>query len=287
MKSGSMWPSSTQQVQQAVEQGEVGARRDLQEQVGLVGGGGAARVDDDQLGARLDPLHHPQEQDRVAVGHVGADDEEDVGVVEVLVRAGRAVRAERQLVAGARAGHAQPGVRLDLVGAARSPWPACSPGTAPPGSSARRRRRRPRPGPCSSTIARSRRAVSVIAASRPASGTGSAPRSGRTRAVVSRPGAASMSAVVAPLVHSRPKFAGCALSPDALSTVRRPSGPAPTSSTMPQPTPQYEQTVRTTGTPPGPRLFDLRRRYEPPITRMSPKPFIRSYTARTRNRRRL
>ncbi len=54
-----------------------------------------------------------------------------------------------------------------------------------------------------------------------------------------------MSAVVAPLVHSRPRFAGCSLSPYAFSTVRRPSGPAPTSSTIPQPTPQYEQTVRT------------------------------------------
>lgn len=54
-----------------------------------------------------------------------------------------------------------------------------------------------------------------------------------------------MSAVVEPLVHSRPKLAGWSLSPDAFRTVRRPSGPSPTSSTMPQPTPQYEQTVRT------------------------------------------
>jgi hypothetical protein len=35
------------------------------------------------------------------------------------------------------------------------------------------------------------------------------------------------------------------LSPDAFRTVRRPSGPIPMSRTMPQPTPQYEQTVRT------------------------------------------
>src|SRR5712691_10652332 len=93
-------------------------------------------------------------------------------------------------------------------------------------------------------IARRRRAVSVTA-SATGTGCGSAPRSGRTRAVVSRPGAASMSAVVAPLVHSRPKFAGCSLSPVAFRTVRRPSGPLPTSRTMPQPTPQYEHTVRT------------------------------------------
>ena len=68
----------------------------------------------------------------------------------------------------------------------------------------------------------------------------------RTSAVVSRPGAASMSAVVAPLVHSRPRFAGCVLVAGRLQHgTPRPSGPAPTSRTIPQPTPQYEQTVRT------------------------------------------
>src|SRR5690242_21225305 len=46
-----------------------------------------------------------------SVGHVRADDQEHVRPVEVLVGAGRAVRAERQLVAGAGAGHAQPGDR--------------------------------------------------------------------------------------------------------------------------------------------------------------------------------
>ncbi len=109
-------PVRDQQMQQTVEQGEVGAGLDLQEEVGLVRGGVAAGVDDYQLGAgRLHPVHHAQEEDRVAVGHVGADDEERVRAVEVLVRAGRAVRAQRQLVAGSRGGHAQAGVRLDPV----------------------------------------------------------------------------------------------------------------------------------------------------------------------------
>ena len=43
----------------------------------------------------------------MAVSHVGADDEKDVGLFEVLIGTGRPVRAERQLVAGARTGHAQ------------------------------------------------------------------------------------------------------------------------------------------------------------------------------------
>ena len=66
-----------------------------------------------------------------------------------------------------------------------------------------------------------------------------------------------MSAVVLPLVHSRPKFAGWVLSPTDLVTVGpigsvdreldwdfAADGP-PTSSTMPHPTPQYAQSVFT------------------------------------------
>ena len=80
-----------EQVQQSVQQREVGAGLDLQVQVGLVGRGRAARVDDDELGARLEPVRHPQVQDRVTVGHVGPDDEEQVREVEVLVGPGRPV----------------------------------------------------------------------------------------------------------------------------------------------------------------------------------------------------
>ncbi|CUI29459.1 Uncharacterised protein [Achromobacter ruhlandii] len=96
-----------QQMQQAVEQRQVGARLDRQVQVRLLGGGGAARIDHDQAGAGLDPVHHAQVQDRMAVGHVGADHQEQVGAVDVLVRARRGVGAQRQLVAAAGAGHAQ------------------------------------------------------------------------------------------------------------------------------------------------------------------------------------
>lgn len=104
-----------QQPQQPVEQGEIGAGCDLQEEVRLRRRGRPARVDDDQPGARLDPFHHPQEENRMAVGHVGADDQEHVRALEVLVRPRRPVRAQRRLVTGARTRHAQPGVGLDLV----------------------------------------------------------------------------------------------------------------------------------------------------------------------------
>lgn len=105
-----------QEVQQAVEEGQIGARPDLQEQIGLVGGGVAPGVDHDELGAGgLDAVHHPQEEDGMAVGHVGADDEEGVRPVEVLVRSGRSVGTERELVAAAGARHAQARIGFDLV----------------------------------------------------------------------------------------------------------------------------------------------------------------------------
>ena len=46
-------------------------------------------------------------QNRMVVGDVRADQEHDVGALEVLVRAGRTVAAERQLVAGDGRRHAQ------------------------------------------------------------------------------------------------------------------------------------------------------------------------------------
>ena len=65
----------------------------------------------------LHPVLHAQEQDRMAVRHVRAGDEEQVREIEILIRAGRPVGAERQLVARRGAGHAIARVRLDVVGA--------------------------------------------------------------------------------------------------------------------------------------------------------------------------
>jgi hypothetical protein len=80
-----------QQMQQAIEQGQVGAGAQLQEQVGLVGGAVAARVDHDQPGPLLDPVEQAQEQNRMTIGHVRATDEEQVAALEVGVTAGRPV----------------------------------------------------------------------------------------------------------------------------------------------------------------------------------------------------
>ena len=106
-----------QQIQQAVQQSDVAARLDGQVEVGFRGGRVAPGIDHDHLGAALYAVEHAQVQDRMAVGHVGADDEEQVRPVHVLIGPGRPVRAERQLVARSRARHAQTRVGLDVVGA--------------------------------------------------------------------------------------------------------------------------------------------------------------------------
>ncbi len=124
----------------------------------FVGGRGAARVDDDQLGAGLEPVGHPQEQDRMAVGHVGADDEEQVGAVEVGVgtRAGRPHRA----TACSRCPRwpCTAGSSTRCARCAGSPWPAWSPDTAPRCDIWPDTYSATASGPCSSTMARSRAA---------------------------------------------------------------------------------------------------------------------------------
>ena len=106
-----------QQMQQTVQQRKIGAGPELKVQVGLLRGCGAPRVDDYQLGAGPQPVGHPQEQDRMAVGHIGADDEEQVSAIDVVVGARRPVSTERLFVSRCRAGHAQPRVRFDVDGA--------------------------------------------------------------------------------------------------------------------------------------------------------------------------
>ena len=72
------------------------------------------------------------------------------------------------------------------------------------------------------------------------------PRRGRRYADSMRPGPASMSAVVVPLVHRRPKLVGCVFRPEDFAAFRRPvSGSVMMSRTRPQPTPQYAQSVST------------------------------------------
>ena len=54
------------------------------------------------------------EQHRMAPGEIGADQHDEVGLLEILVAARHGVRAEGAPVAGDRRGHAQAGVGVDI-----------------------------------------------------------------------------------------------------------------------------------------------------------------------------
>ncbi len=89
--------------QQSREQRGVGAGLQPEEQVGLAGAVGPARIDHDE--ARAAPLlvgEHALEQHRMAPCGVGADQHQQVGLVEILVAAGHGVGAEGAAVAGDR-----------------------------------------------------------------------------------------------------------------------------------------------------------------------------------------
>ncbi len=157
----------------------------------------------------------------MAVGHVRADDEEQVGAVEVGVGTRRAVGAERLLVSGSGAGHAQPRVRLDVHGAQETLGQfggqiLCL------------------DGHLAGDVERDGvRSVLVDDGAQPPARLGNGVVDGRGHqfVVARRPQqrrrqpavvAAIISACVAPFVHNRPKLVGCSLSPET----RAMTGPA-------------------------------------------------------------
>ena len=112
-------PLPQHHVQHRVVQRDVGAGQDRQVQIRRARGVGAARIDDDDLDRRVAlarSLDAP-EQNRVRTRHVGAGDEQALGALDVLVAGGRRIGAQRHLVAGDRARHAQPRIGVDVVGA--------------------------------------------------------------------------------------------------------------------------------------------------------------------------
>ncbi|VFT12230.1 Uncharacterised protein [Pseudomonas aeruginosa] len=84
-----------QDMQDAVEQCDVGAGQQRQVQVGQLAGVGAPRVDHHDAHLRPSGLGGFQatEQDRVGEGHVAAGDQHAIGAVEVFVAARRCVGA--------------------------------------------------------------------------------------------------------------------------------------------------------------------------------------------------
>ena len=198
----------------------------------------AARVDDDEP-APARRAHHPQEQDRAAVGHVGADHQEQVGVIEVLVRPGWTVGPQGLLVSGAGAGQRTAGNWTRCARSAGSPgqlggryW--ASKATSRPETEGHRIR-----PVFLSAISRNRRAVWVITSSRSADSR-SAARSVRIEALSIRPGARNMSTVVEPFGAQPAEVGRWSGRPVDLVITGRPLRPAVRPARpCRKPTPQY------------------------------------------------
>lgn len=114
-------PPACELDQQAVEQKGIGAAGERQLQVGLLAGRRTAGIDiDDPRPARRTVADHPLKQHRMAPGSVGADEDDQVSFVQVIVATWHDVLAERPLVTGDRGCHAQARVGID-VGRADEP----------------------------------------------------------------------------------------------------------------------------------------------------------------------
>ena len=109
-----------QQMQQAVEQRQIGAGLDPQKQIRLGGRRGVARVNDNQPRSPLPAIEQTLEKNRVAFRHVRADDQKPIRAVQVLIGAGRTIRAQGEFVTAGRTRHAQARIGVDVVRAQKS-----------------------------------------------------------------------------------------------------------------------------------------------------------------------
>ena len=161
----------------------------------------------------------------MAPGRVGADEDQQVRLVQVLVAARHGVAAEGALVAGHAGGHAQPRIGVD-VGGADEALRELVEDVVVLGQQLAGDVEGDRVRPVLADDSAKPSATWSSAASQPAA----CPSDDRAPADVRRD--RSVSASVEPLVQSRPKLAGCAGSPSTLTWP--PLAPA----TTPQPTPQ-------------------------------------------------
>ena len=101
--------------QQPGKQGGVLAWRDRQVQAGAFCGRRLAHIDGhDHRAPRVLRLDHALEQDRVAPGGVGPDEDEEVRLVQIRVAAGNRIRAEGALVTRYGRRHAEPRIGIDI-----------------------------------------------------------------------------------------------------------------------------------------------------------------------------
>ena len=100
---------------QAGEQRGVGARLQAEKQVGVTRSVGPSRVDHDNPRAALLLVgKHALEQHRVTPCRVGANENQKIGFVQILIAAGYGVGAEGPAMARDRGGHAQARIGIDV-----------------------------------------------------------------------------------------------------------------------------------------------------------------------------
>jgi hypothetical protein len=93
--------------EQPVEQKNVGSGLDAEEKIGIGGRCCTSRVYcHDSCAAPLPRVGQATEQNRMAPGGVGADEDDEIGLVEVLVAARHDIFTEGTFVAGDRGRHA-------------------------------------------------------------------------------------------------------------------------------------------------------------------------------------
>lgn len=106
-------------MRQRRQHGHVGARLQRQVIIGLhmrrLDEIDAARIDDDQFCALTEPLLEARAEHRMPVGRVGADDDDDIGMLDrvEILRAGRGAERLAEAVAGRRMADA--GAGIDIV----------------------------------------------------------------------------------------------------------------------------------------------------------------------------
>jgi hypothetical protein len=106
-----------EQPAQGIEQSDVAAGSHGQIDVGFPGGGGATRIHNNQRQVRsaFPGSANSIEGYRMALGHIAANDEDDVGVINILVATRRAIAAQTGAIPGYGSGHAQPTVRIGVI----------------------------------------------------------------------------------------------------------------------------------------------------------------------------
>ncbi len=103
-------------MRQRVEDRDIGARPQRQMIIGFdmcrAHEIGAARIDDDQLRPAAQPLLHARGEHRMRVGRIGADHDDDVGLIDriEILRARRGAEGLAEAVAGRRMADARAGV---------------------------------------------------------------------------------------------------------------------------------------------------------------------------------